>query len=184
MHTVCCLLSVVCCPLLSYTTTRHTPRKDASLSMINPCLCRYGLNPQDVLDNVAYARAFNSDHQSKLLIQASAMLTESRCPDPHHIVRVPRTPALALISIVDSTVYTFFVMVPCRYALVVVDSATALYRTDFVGRACVCFFFFLCFCFDRMLLQRPVVGVNTTASCRELAARQVHLARFLRSLLR
>ena len=39
---------------------------------------RYGLNPQDVLDNVAYARAFNSDHQSKLLIQASAMLAESR----------------------------------------------------------------------------------------------------------
>jgi hypothetical protein len=76
--------------------------------MINPYLCRYGLNPQDVLDNVAYARAFNSDHQSKLLIQASAMLTESRCPDLHHIVRVPRTPALALVSIVGSTVSTFF----------------------------------------------------------------------------
>ena len=44
--------------------------------------CRYGLNPQDVLDNVAYARAYNSDHQSKLLIQASAMLAESRC-DSH-----------------------------------------------------------------------------------------------------
>ena len=39
---------------------------------------RYGLNPQDVLDNVAYARAFNSDHQTKLLIQASAMLADSR----------------------------------------------------------------------------------------------------------
>ena len=37
------------------------------------------MNPQDVLDNVAYARAYNSDHQSKLLIQASAMLAESRC---------------------------------------------------------------------------------------------------------
>jgi RecA/RadA recombinase len=40
-----------------------------------------------------------------------------------------------------------------RYALVVVDSATALYRTDYSGRG-------------------------------ELSARQMHLARFLRSLLR
>jgi len=78
---------------------------------------KFGLNPTDVLDNVAYARAYNSDHQSKLLIQASAMLTES------------------------------------RYALLVVDSATALYRTDYSGRG-------------------------------ELSARQMHLARFLRSLLR
>ena len=59
---------------------------------------RYGLNPEDVLDNVAYARAYNSDHQNQLLVQASAMMTES------------------------------------RYALVVVDSATALYRTDYNGR--------------------------------------------------
>lgn len=78
---------------------------------------RFGLNPTDVLDNVAYARAYNSDHQSKLLIQASAMLAES------------------------------------RFALLVVDSATALYRTDYSGRG-------------------------------ELSARQMHLARFLRSLLR
>lgn len=27
---------------------------------------RYGLNPDEVLDNVAYARAYNSDHQSKV----------------------------------------------------------------------------------------------------------------------
>jgi len=40
-----------------------------------------------------------------------------------------------------------------RYALIIVDSATALYRTDYVGRS-------------------------------ELAARQAHLARFLRLLLR
>lgn len=59
---------------------------------------RFGLSPEDVLDNVAYARAYNSDHQTQLLIQASAMLTES------------------------------------RYALIVVDSAMALYRTDYSGR--------------------------------------------------
>ncbi len=52
---------------------------------------------QDVLDNVAYARAYNSDHQNQLLVQAAAMMAES------------------------------------RYALLVVDSATALYRTDYSG---------------------------------------------------
>ena len=70
-----------------------------------------------MLDNVAYARAYNTDHQSQLLLQASAMMSES------------------------------------RYALLVVDSATALYRTDYSGRG-------------------------------ELSARQMHLARFLRTLLR
>ena len=39
---------------------------------------RYGLNGSDVLDNIAYARAYNSDHQSQLLLQASAMMTETR----------------------------------------------------------------------------------------------------------
>ena len=78
---------------------------------------RFGLNGEEVLDNVAYARAYNSDHQSALLVQASAMMSEA------------------------------------RYALLIVDSATALYRTDFAGRG-------------------------------ELSARQMHLARFLRNLLR
>jgi len=78
---------------------------------------RFGLSSNDVLDNVAYARAYNSDHQSTLLMNASAMMAET------------------------------------RYALIVVDSATALYRTDYSGRA-------------------------------ELSARQMHLARFLRSLMR
>lgn len=78
---------------------------------------KYGLNPTDVLDNVACARAYNSDHQSKLLIEASAMMMEN------------------------------------RFAIVIVDSATALYRTDYSGRG-------------------------------ELSARQMHLARFLRSLQR
>ncbi|TMW60579.1 hypothetical protein Poli38472_000621 [Pythium oligandrum] len=59
---------------------------------------RYGLDGDSVLDNVAYARAYNSEHQMQLLVQASAMMAES------------------------------------RYALVVVDSATALFRTDYSGR--------------------------------------------------
>lgn len=39
---------------------------------------RYGMNGEDVLDNVAYARAYNADHQSQLLIVAAAMMSESR----------------------------------------------------------------------------------------------------------
>lgn len=78
---------------------------------------RFGLNGEDVLDNVAYARAYNSDHQTALLVQASAMMSES------------------------------------RFSLLIVDSAMALYRTDFSGRG-------------------------------ELAARQMHLARFMRNLQR
>ena len=40
--------------------------------------CRYGLQGSDVLDNVAYAREYNSDHQMTLLTQAAAMMSESR----------------------------------------------------------------------------------------------------------
>ncbi|KAJ5691251.1 recombinase rad51 [Penicillium malachiteum] len=59
---------------------------------------RFGLVGEEVLDNVAYARAYNSDHQLQLLNQASQMMCET------------------------------------RFSLLVVDSATALYRTDFNGR--------------------------------------------------
>jgi DNA repair protein RAD51 len=59
---------------------------------------RYGLSGEEVLDNVAYARAYNSDHQLQLLNQAAQMMTET------------------------------------RFSLLIVDSATSLYRTDFMGR--------------------------------------------------
>ncbi|KAJ3721467.1 Rad51-domain-containing protein [Lentinula raphanica] len=39
---------------------------------------RYGLNGEEVLDNVAYARAYNADHQNALLTNASALMSESR----------------------------------------------------------------------------------------------------------
>lgn len=39
---------------------------------------RYGLNGEEVLDNVAYARAYNADHQHLLLTAASALMSESR----------------------------------------------------------------------------------------------------------
>ncbi|KAK8850566.1 DNA repair protein RAD51 [Kwoniella newhampshirensis] len=78
---------------------------------------RFGLNGEEVLDNIAYARAYNADHQLQLLVQASAMMAES------------------------------------RFSLLIVDSCTSLYRTDFSGRG-------------------------------ELSARQMHLAKFLRTLMR
>lgn len=59
---------------------------------------RYNLDPDQVLENVSYARAKNTDHQMQLLIDASSLMSES------------------------------------KYSLVVVDSVTALYRTDYSGR--------------------------------------------------
>lgn len=49
----------------------------ASILNIFQC-CRYGLNGADVLENVAYARAYNTDHQSRLLLEAASMMVETR----------------------------------------------------------------------------------------------------------
>lgn len=76
---------------------------------------RFGLSPSDCLDNIAYAKAYNcgmysfvvnsslflcfyTEHQLELLVEATAMMAES------------------------------------RFALVIVDSATALYRSEYLGR--------------------------------------------------
>jgi DNA repair protein RAD51 len=59
---------------------------------------RFGMDPALVLENVAYARAHNSEHQMELLKLAAAIMAQD------------------------------------RYALIVVDSATALFRTDYTGR--------------------------------------------------
>lgn len=59
---------------------------------------RFQLNVEDVLNNIAYARAHNVDHQNTLLVAASQMMQES------------------------------------RFALIIVDSATALYRVEYKGR--------------------------------------------------
>jgi DNA repair protein RAD51 len=39
---------------------------------------RFKLDSDEVLDNVAYARAYNTDHQLQLLVQASAMMAEQK----------------------------------------------------------------------------------------------------------
>ncbi|KAJ0168634.1 DNA repair protein rhp51 [Colletotrichum tanaceti] len=77
-----------------YIDTEGTFRPVRLLAVAN----RFGLSGEEVLDNVAYARAYNSDHQLQLLQQAGAMMCET------------------------------------RFSLLIVDSATALYRTDFLGR--------------------------------------------------
>ncbi|EHK45544.1 meiosis defective protein MEI3, partial [Trichoderma atroviride IMI 206040] len=77
-----------------YIDTEGTFRPVRLLAVAN----RFGLSGEEVLDNVAYARAYNSDHQLQLLNQAAAMMCET------------------------------------RFSLLIVDSATSLYRTDFTGR--------------------------------------------------
>lgn len=77
-----------------YIDTEGTFRPDRLVAIAE----RFGLNGDDVLDNVAYARAYNTDHQCQLIEMACGMMSES------------------------------------RYALVIVDSATALFRTDYSGR--------------------------------------------------
>lgn len=76
---------------------------------------RYGLNGEEVLDNVAYARAYNADHQNALLTSASALMSESRCAYTYASTACDLTK-------------------PFRFSLLIVDSCTALYRSDYNGR--------------------------------------------------
>lgn len=62
-----------------YIDTEGTFRPERLLAIAE----RYGMNGEDVLDNVAYARAYNADHQSQLLVLAGAMMSESRCASRH-----------------------------------------------------------------------------------------------------
>lgn len=61
--------------------------------MYNNCLgcCRFGLNGADVLENVAYARAYNTDHQSRLLLEAASMMVETRY-NPFNCLGPVKTP--------------------------------------------------------------------------------------------
>ncbi|KAL0073508.1 DNA recombination and repair protein Rad51 [Phycomyces blakesleeanus] len=57
-----------------YIDTEGTFRPERILATAD----RFGLDGEDVLNNIAYARAYNSDHQTHLLIQASAMMSQAR----------------------------------------------------------------------------------------------------------
>ncbi|KJH51728.1 DNA repair protein RAD51 [Dictyocaulus viviparus] len=63
-----------------------------------PIAERFNMESKHVLENIAVARCYNSDHQISLLTTAAAMMAES------------------------------------RYALLIVDSATGLFRRDYCGR--------------------------------------------------
>ena len=43
-----------------------------------PIAQRFGLDPKEALDNVAFARAYNADHQLQLLEQSAAMMAYTR----------------------------------------------------------------------------------------------------------
>ena len=58
----------------------------------SPYFCRFNMTGEDVLENVAVARSYNSEHMYQLAMTAGAMMSES------------------------------------RYALVIVDCATAQFR--------------------------------------------------------
>ena len=70
------LYSYMSCPGRGLNPIPHT------LPIHVPCIFfivfRYNLSGSDVLDNIACARAYNSDHQNQLLVQAAAMMAESR----------------------------------------------------------------------------------------------------------
>ena len=59
---------------------------------------RFGMDPNAVLDNVAYAKAHNTEHQSELLVAAAGMMAEA------------------------------------RFGVIIVDSVTNLFRTEYEGR--------------------------------------------------
>lgn len=59
---------------------------------------RFQLDSNEVMNNVVYARAYNSEHQMQLLVEAGGLLADG------------------------------------SFALIIVDSATALFRTDYTGR--------------------------------------------------
>ena len=80
--------------MVMYIDTEGTFRPERLV----PIAERYGLDPEQAMNNVSYARAYTSDQQNKLLIQAAALMVES------------------------------------KYAILIVDSATNLYRTDYSGR--------------------------------------------------
>ncbi|CAI5755579.1 unnamed protein product [Candida verbasci] len=57
-----------------YIDTEGTFRPNRLVSIAQ----RYGLEPNDCLDNVAYARAYNAEHQLNLLNLSAQMMAESR----------------------------------------------------------------------------------------------------------
>ncbi len=50
---------------------------------------KWGLDGNEVLENVATARAYNTEHQMQLLIQAAGLMVDTRCVIKHdHFSRI------------------------------------------------------------------------------------------------
>lgn len=78
-----------------YIDTEGTFRPERIIEIAN----KFNMNPEITLANIVIARAYNSDHQLRLLIEATNVMAHG-----------------------------------ARFALVVVDSVTALFRSDYSGR--------------------------------------------------
>lgn len=189
----CRLPRGVCAPVpaaCALSPTRHgasalawTPPPSPAHRCLPALGRRYQLNTNDVLDNVAYARAHNTDHQMMLLGAAAGMLADA------------------------------------RFGLIVVDSATALFRSEFLGRCAVApgwqrgaaaagaagagggqqgrchhrhYCFTLSLVYSTASQHRLAAARAPSTPCLagharrrgELAARQIQLGRFLRGLQR
>lgn len=94
---------------------------------------RFGMDPSVALENVAYARAHNSEHQTEVsfhvpgpcLLYPPFYLTDAQ----HTFISIYSPPFNTQLLKMAAAI-----MSQDRYALIVVDSATALYRTDYSGR--------------------------------------------------
>ena len=78
-----------------YIDTEGTFRPERIAEIAN----RFGMNAEAVLGNIVTARAYNSDHQLRLLVEATHVMAQG-----------------------------------ARFALLVVDSVTNLFRSDYSGR--------------------------------------------------
>lgn len=86
-----------------YIDTEGTFRPERIVEIAN----RFGLDTESALDNIAYARAYNADHQMSLLQQASALMSESRCARFHSPVFI--------CSLVKLTPDAQFLVANCRF---------------------------------------------------------------------
>lgn len=101
------------------------------LNALRHLLRRLQLNAPDVLDNVAYAKAHNTDQQLELLTAAAGMMADSRCAR-RALFHSSRSCSRLRSS--SRSRAPASVLAP-SFAVLIVDSCTALYRSEFEGRA-------------------------------------------------
>ena len=95
---------------------------------------RLGLNHTDVLDNIAYAKAHNTEHQYELLAAAAGMMAETRRGSTRSPVAPGAQPPPASPRARRPRLPMGGRALRRRFALLIVDSATALFRVEYEGR--------------------------------------------------